>query len=204
MKYTLPVLPYSYDALSPYIDAKTMEIHHTKHHQGYIDKLNAVLSMHPEMSNTPVEKMLSDLSKVPEDIRLAVQNQGGGHVNHSFFWQLMKKGGSQAKGLIADEIQKVFGTMNVFQQQFNKEAQNLFGSGWAWLCVDKNGTLKIVATKNQDSPISQGLTPILGLDVWEHAYYLSYQNRRPDYIAAWWRVVNWEMVEELYRACKKN
>jgi len=179
-----------------------MEIHHAKHHQGYIDKLNAALSTHPEI-NTPVEKMLSDLLSVPQDIRIAIQNQGGGHINHSFFWQLMKKGGSQPKGSIGDDIKKWFGTIDAFQEQFSKEAQTLFGSGWTWLVTDKNGTLKIVSTKNQDTPISQGLMPLLALDVWEHAYYLSYQNRRPDYIAAWWHVVDWEMVEEHYRMWKK-
>lgn len=204
MKYTLPELPYAYDALAPYIDAKTMEIHHTKHHQGYIDKLNAALSLHPHIADTPLATLLENLADVPEDIRVAVQNQGGGHVNHSFFWKIMKKGGSEPRGLITNEIKKQFGSLQQFQEQFTKEAQALFGSGWVWLVIDKNGVLKVIPTKNQDSPISQNLTPLLGLDIWEHAYYLSYQNRRADYIAAWWHVVHWDMVEELYGLWKRG
>lgn len=204
MIYKIPQLPYSFDALSPYIDARTMELHYTKHHQGYVDKLNLALASNPELFDTSVETLLSDLSIIPHDIRLTVKNQGGGHVNHSFFWSLMKKGGSDPKGFVVDEIKKQFGSFELFKEKFNKEAQNIFGSGWAWLVSDKNGMLKIISTKDQDSPLSQNLIPLLGLDVWEHAYYLLYQNRRSEYIAAWWHVVHWEMVEEHYRAWKKN
>lgn len=196
MNYTLPKLPYAYDALTPYIDAKTMELHYEKHHQGYVDKLNAALKNASEFSQKPLEDLIKNLDSLPTDIRVDVQNQGGGHLNHSFFWNILTpKSTQEPMGNVAAEIKKYFGTFTLFQEKFNKAAQTLFGSGWAWLVVGKNGTLKITTTSNQDNPISDGEFPILGLDVWEHAYYLSYQNRRSDYISAWWHVVNWEMVE---------
>jgi superoxide dismutase, Fe-Mn family len=204
MKYVLPQLPYAFDALSPSIDAKTMEIHYTKHHQGYIDKLNTALEKYPEMAEKTLQELLHNLDAVPEAIRTDIKNQGGGHENHSFFWTVMKKGGSEIKGPILDEIKQHFGLFSSFQEQFARQALSIFGSGWAWLVVDKNGVLKIITTANQDSPISAGLTPILGLDIWEHAYYLLYQNKRGDYISAWWDVVHWGMVQEYYDQWKKT
>ena len=197
--YTLPTLPYSYDALEPYIDAKTMEIHYTKHHQGYIDNLNAALEKHANLFSVSLQKLLSDLEEVPEDIRVAVRNNGGGDYNHTLFWRMMKKnGGGVPQGKIGQEIIKVYGTFDRFKEHFSTAAKSRFGSGWAWLCVDKRGKLCITSTANQDTPLAQKLQPIVGLDVWEHAYYLKYHNKRVDYIAAWWHVVNWETVEELY------
>jgi Fe-Mn family superoxide dismutase len=197
MIYTLPALPYSYDALEPYIDARTMEVHYTKHHQGYINKLNAALEGHSELQNISLAALLSDLNRIPETIRTTVRNNGGGHYNHTFFWPLMKKGGGEEpRGHIGTAILQTFGSFIHFQEQFNTAAQSVFGSGWAWLVLDKNNMLKIMTTQSQDTPIMQGLKPILGLDVWEHAYYLLYQNRRPDYIQAWWHVVDWSRVEE--------
>jgi Fe-Mn family superoxide dismutase len=200
MKYTLPELPYAYDALEPYIDFMTMEIHHTKHHQAYIDNLNAALQKYPEWQHKQLEEILKSLPAVPEDIRTAVRNNGGGHFNHSQFWLMMKPhvGVVAPRDRVAKAIGKNFGDFKMFQEQFNAAAKSRFGSGWAWLCVDKDGKLLINSTANQDNPISQGLHPILGLDVWEHAYYLKYQNKRPDYINAWWHVINWNYVEELY------
>lgn len=201
MKITLPSLPYSYGALEPYIDAQTMEIHHTKHHQTYINNLIAALEKTPDFQPISVESLLVDLSAVPSDIRTAVRNNAGGHFNHSLFWQIMKKnGGGEPNGLVADGIKKSFGTFAQFQDLFNAQAKSVFGSGWAWLSIDKNGELVVTALPNQDSPLSYDQTPIMGLDVWEHAYYLKYQNKRPDYISAWWHVINWERVEENYRA----
>lgn len=201
MKLVLPALPYEYGALEPYIDAQTMEIHHTKHHQAYINNLIAALEKAPEFQSTSVESLLIDLPAVPEDIRTAVRNNGGGHFNHSLFWRIMKKnGGGEPNGLVADEIKKAFGTFANFQDIFNTQAKSVFGSGWAWLSVDSSGKLIVTALPNQDSPLSYNATPIMGLDVWEHAYYLKYQNKRPDYITAWWHVINWDMVEENYRA----
>ena len=201
MAYELPPLPYPKDALEPHIDALTMEIHHTKHHQAYIDNLNKALESHPDVQTKLLDDILKNLSAVPESIRTAVRNHGGGHYNHSFFWQLMKpKGGGEPTGIVGDSIKKFFGTVDAFKDSFNTQAKTVFGSGWAWLSVDADGKLIITTTPNQDSPLSQQLQPILGLDVWEHAYYLKYQNRRPDYINAWWHVINWDMVEENYRA----
>jgi len=201
MKFELPVLPYAYDALEPHIDARTMEIHHAKHHQAYINNLNAALERFPEFETTGVEALLLDLFAVPEDIRTAVRNNAGGHYNHSLFWSIMKPhGGGEPKGKLADAIKKTFGTFGDFQTLFNAQAKTVFGSGWAWLSVDGNGELMVTALPNQDSPLSYNATPILGLDVWEHAYYLKYQNKRPDYIEAWWHVINWDKVEENYRA----
>lgn len=200
MIYKLPPLSYSYDALEPYIDALTMEIHYTKHHQTYIDNLNAALAKHPEIEATDLNKLLSNLNELPEDIRTAVRDNGGGNLNHTMFWTLMKpQGGGNPKGMVAQGIDKHFGSFTAFQDQFNNAVKTRFGSGWAWLSVDKSGKLVISSTANQDSPISDGLQPIMGLDVWEHAYYLKYHNRRPDYINAWWHVIDWDRIEENLR-----
>ena len=195
--HTLPKLAYAYDALEPFIDAKTMEIHYTKHHQGYVDKLNLALEKHPELQNKTAEELIADLNAIPEDIRAAVRNQGGGHVNHSFFWPLLKKG-TEPKGEVFQAINKKFGSFDKFKEEFKSAATAVFGSGWAWLVVNGKKELEIVKTSNQDNPISQGMDPVLGLDVWEHAYYLKYQNKRPDYVDAFWNVVNWEKVNENY------
>lgn len=200
MEYTLPKLPYAYDALEPYIDTMTMEIHHTKHHQGYVDNLNKALQEYPALQEQPLADILRSLNSLPAKIQTAVRNNGGGHYNHSLFWQFMKKNGSEPRGRIAEMITKTFGGFTNFQDQFNATAKGVFGSGWAWLCVDPDGNLTITSTPNQDTPLAKELEPILGLDVWEHAYYLKYQNRRPDYITAWWHVINWPYVEELYGA----
>jgi len=203
MPYQLPKLPYGYDALEPHIDARTMEIHYTKHHQTYINNVNAALEKYPALAEKSVEDLIKDLNAIPEDIRTAVRNNGGGHANHSLFWTIMgpKAGGEPAGGL-ADAIKSAFGGFDGFKDQFAKAAAGRFGSGWAWLSVDGGGKLVLSSTPNQDSPLSEGMTPILGLDVWEHAYYLNYQNRRPDYIAAWWNVVNWEQVASNYARAK--
>lgn len=199
--YTLPRLPYEFGALEPYIDAKTMEIHYTKHHQAYVDNLNKALSEYPALQDKPLSDVLQSLDSLPAKIRTAVRNNGGGHYNHSFFWPLMKKGGGgEPKGKVADDIKQFFGSVTAFQDSFNTAAKGVFGSGWAWLCSDSADKLIIISTPNQDTPLPQNVRPILGLDVWEHAYYLKYQNRRPDYITAWWHVVNWDQVEENYRA----
>ena len=198
MKHTLPELFYGYDALEPFIDARTMEIHHTKHHQTYVDKLNAALDGHDQLQALSVEQLVRNLSEVPESIRTAVRNHGGGHANHSFFWPLLKKS-VKAEGPAVAAIEKRFGSLDAFRDKFSNSAALLFGSGWAWLVADK-GQLEIVTTANQDSPLSQGKVPIIGLDVWEHAYYLKYQNRRPDYIAAFFNVINWDRVNENYSA----
>lgn len=197
--FKLPPLPYPYDALEPYIDARTMEIHHDKHHQKYVDDLNAALAKHPEFEHKSLIDLLTHLDTLPEDIRTAVRNNAGGDYNHSQFWLMMKKGGSQPKGKIRDEILKTFKSFDNFKTQFNAAAKSRFGSGWAWLSIDQDGKLTITSTPNQDNPITQGLSPVLGLDVWEHAYYLKYQNRSPDYIDAWWNVVNWDQVESNYQ-----
>jgi Fe-Mn family superoxide dismutase len=203
MPYQLPKLPYGYDALEPHIDARTMEIHYTKHHQTYINNVNAALEKYPALAEKSVEDLISDLSAIPEDIRTAVRNNGGGHANHSLFWTIMgPKAGGEPKGELADAIKSAFGGFDGFKDQFSKAATGRFGSGWAWLSVDGGGKLILSSTANQDSPLSEGLTPILGLDVWEHAYYLNYQNRRPDYIAAWWNVVNWKQVASNYSRAK--
>ncbi|MCL5006715.1 MAG: superoxide dismutase [Patescibacteria group bacterium] len=200
MKHSLPQLPYSFDALEPYLDARTMEIHYDKHHRTYVDKLNAALENYPELQELEVGELLSDLSRVPQEIRTAVRNNGGGHYNHSAFWKMMKpNGGGEPGGKIATAINEKFGNFAKFKEEFANAATALFGSGWAWLVVD-SGELKIAQTNNQDSPVSDGRKPILGLDVWEHSYYLKYQNRRPEYIANWWNVVNWDRVEENYKS----
>jgi superoxide dismutase, Fe-Mn family len=195
MTHKLPNLPYDYNALEPYIDAQTMRIHHGKHHQGYVNNLNAALEKYPDLQNKAMVELLADLDAIPADIRTAVRNNGGGHANHSLFWPCMSpQGGGEPTGKLAEAINKSFGSFDNFKEQFSKAAATRFGSGWAWLCVDGGDKLVITNTPNQDSPISEGLVPILGLDVWEHAYYLNYQNRRPDYIAGWWNVVNWDEV----------
>jgi Fe-Mn family superoxide dismutase len=197
--FALPKLLYGYDALEPHIDAKTMEIHHTKHHQAYIDKLNTALEKHKNLQSKTIEDLLRGLETLPQDIRTVVRNHGGGHANHTLFWQIMKpKGGGGPQGAVADAIQKNFGNFESFKNSFNDKASTQFGSGWAWLVTNKDKTLEVMNTPNQDSPLSLGKTPILGLDVWEHAYYLKYQNRRLDYINAFWNLVNWEMVNQLF------
>jgi Fe-Mn family superoxide dismutase len=197
MKYELPKLPYGYDALEPYIDAQTMELHYTKHHQTYVTKLNEALDKHPEIADRPLADLLGNLDAVPTDIRTAVRNHGGGHVNHSFFWSVMGPGTDRIPGKnVGDAITQAFGDLEKFKAEFAKTAAGVFGSGWAWLVKDKVGKLMVISTPNQDSPLMQGLIPILGLDVWEHAYYLKYQNKRPDYIEAWWNVVNWSAIEK--------
>jgi len=196
MEHILPALPYAYDALEPYIDARTMEIHHGKHHQAYITNLNAALKDQLECRDLSVDTLLRNLNEVPEAIRAVVRNHGGGHANHSFFWPTLKKGVG-AKGPVIDAISKHFGSFEAFKEGFSTAAVKLFGSGWAWLVID-NGELRIVTTANQDSPIMSGQTPLLGLDVWEHAYYLLYQNRRPEYVSAFFNVINWEKINEQY------
>ncbi len=199
MAFKLPDLPYDYDALEPHIDAKTMEIHHTKHHQTYIDKANDALKGHP-MAERPVEEVLRNIDSLNEDIRQAVINNAGGHANHSLFWEVLSPdGGGEPKEAVAGAINKSFGSFDAFKEKFANAAATRFGSGWAWLVVNKNGELEVISTANQDSPLMKGLTPILGLDVWEHAYYLNYQNRRPDYVKAFWNVVNWDKVEENFK-----
>lgn len=203
MAHELPDLPYDHDALEPHIDAETMRIHHSKHHQGYVNNLNAALENHPELADKSLEELLGDLDSVPEDIRTAVRNNGGGHANHSLFWPCMAPGsGGTPSGELADAIDSTFGSFDAFVEMFSKAAATRFGSGWAWLCVDGDGGLVVTSTANQDNPVSDGLKPILGLDVWEHAYYLNYQNRRPDYVKAWWNVVNWERVSENFAGAK--
>ena len=204
MAHTLPKLLYAYDALEPHIDARTMEIHHMKHHQAYIDNLNKALEKYPELQEKKVEEMLLDFANIPEDIKVAVRNHGGGHANHSLFWELMTpdKKDREFKGKVADEINKRFSGFEKFKEQFSDAAMKRFGSGWAWL-VAHEGHLEIISTANQDSPLMEGKSPLLGLDVWEHAYYLNYQNKRADYVRAWWNVVNWKKVNEIYEKITK-
>ena len=203
MAHELPPLPYDYAALEPVIDTQTMKLHHDMHHGAYVKNLNAALEKHPQLQSKSPEDLIRDLNSVPEDIRAAVRNNGGGHVNHSMFWKIMKpKGGGDPSGAIADAIKKTFGNFNDFKTKFNDAGAKQFGSGWAWL-IKKGGKLEITSTPNQDSPLMDGNTPLLGLDVWEHAYYLNYQNRRPDYIKAWWNVVNWDEVGKNYEAAVK-
>jgi Fe-Mn family superoxide dismutase len=200
MAHTLPPLPYAFDALEPHIDAQTMQIHHGKHHQAYVNNLNAALEKAPELQNKPLDDLLGKLDAVPEGIRMAVRNNGGGHWNHSLFWQIMApKAGGEAPGALGEAIRSSFGDFAKFREQFAAAGVGRFGSGWAWLAKKGNG-LSVVSTANQDSPLSDGLTPILGIDVWEHAYYLNYQNRRADYVNAWWNVVNWKAVADKYGA----
>ncbi len=203
MAFELPPLPYAEDALEPHIDARTMSIHHDKHHAAYTNNLNAALEGHANLANKSIEALLGDLSSVPESIRTAVRNNGGGYANHTLFWNIMSaNGGGQPGGELAQAINEAFGSFDAFKEQFNKAASTRFGSGWAWLYVDGSGTLGVGSTPNQDTPLMEGNTPILGLDVWEHAYYLNYQNRRPDYIGAWWSVVDWDAVANNYAAAQ--
>lgn len=199
MAYKLPELPYAHDALQPHIDETTMKVHHGKHHQGYTNKVNAALEGH-KFAELPIEEVLQRINEVPEEARQAVINNGGGYANHKLFWEILSpNGGGNPTGSVAKAIDKTFGSFDKLKEHFSSTAAGQFGSGWGWLCVDNNGDLKVISTPNQDSPLMNGLTPILGVDVWEHAYYLHYQNRRPDYISAFWNVVNWEQVEKNYK-----
>jgi Fe-Mn family superoxide dismutase len=200
-KHTLPELGYAYNALEPFIDAKTMEIHYSKHHQTYTDKFNAALDTHPDLFDVKAEELLKDLNSVPDDIRTAVKNHGGGYVNHSFFWTILKLNNGQLPGgKLAEAIKRDFGSFDEFKTKFTEAALNQFGSGWAWLVADNNGQLSVINLPNQDTPLSQGLKPLLNIDVWEHAYYLNYQNRRADYIEAFWQIINWDQVQTYYES----
>ena len=200
----LPPLPYDYQALEPYIDARTMEFHHDKHHAAYVKNLNAALNKHPELKQKNIEELLVNLNSVPEDIRNTVRNNGGGHVNHSMFWKIMKpNGGREPNGAIATAINENFGSFVDFKNQFNEAGAKRFGSGWAWLVRNKNGKLEVMSTANQDSPLMIGKYPIMGNDVWEHAYYLNYQNRRNDYLEAWWNTINWDEVNQRFEQAQK-
>ena len=202
MSYTLPDLPYAYDALEPYIDEETMHLHHDKHHNTYVTNLNAAIEKHPELGEKSVEELLADFDSVPEDIKTAVRNNGGGHANHSFFWEILApNAGGEPTGAIKEAIEETFGSFADFKEEFKTAATGRFGSGWAWLVI-KDGKLAITSTANQDSPLMDGQTPVLGLDVWEHAYYLKYKNVRPDYINAFWSVVNWDKVNGFYAKVK--
>jgi len=200
--FELPALPYSHDALEPHIDARTMEIHHSKHHQGYVNKLNTAVNTYPELKKKTVEELISDIKALPEEIRTAVRNNGGGHYNHSLFWTIMKKGGGgQPQGALADALKERFGSVDKFKEEFGNTAAGQFGSGWAWLVVSSDKKLQVLGTPNQNNPIIGGSgVPILVIDVWEHAYYLKYQNKRSDYVAAWWNVVNWDEVIKRFEA----
>ena len=203
MAYTQAPLPYDFAALEPHIDTQTMQVHFGKHHAAYVTNLNAAIEKHPELGGRSPEELLRDLNSIPEDIRGAVRNNGGGHVNHTMFWAIMKpKGGGEPTGAIADAIKSAFGNFADIQKQFNDAGVKQFGSGWAWLVKNKEGKLQVMSTPNQDNPISQGLSPIMGNDVWEHAYYLKYQNRRADYLSAWWSVVNWDEINKRLAAAK--
>jgi len=202
--FKLPNLLYSFDALEPYIDAKTMEIHHNKHHQIYVDKLNEALN-ETEFENMEISEILKNINKIPQEKKQAVINHGGGHANHSLFWEIMSpKGGGKPEKQLAKEINSTFGSFENFKKQFTETALKVFGSGWAWLVINNDKKIEIIFTKNQDSPLMNNLKPILGLDVWEHAYYLKYQNKRADYIMSWWNVVNWKKVEELFKKEQKT
>jgi Fe-Mn family superoxide dismutase len=200
MAFELPALPYAFDALEPHIDARTMEIHHGKHHQTYVNNLNNALEGHADLQGKSLEELLANLDSLPESIRTAVRNNGGGHANHTLFWEIMSAESSQPSAELAAAIDKAFGSMDAFKEKFNQAATTRFGSGWAWLIANTDGSVEVTSTPNQDTPLMEGKTPILGLDVWEHAYYLNYQNRRPDYIKAWWNVVNWAEVSRRYAA----
>jgi superoxide dismutase, Fe-Mn family len=206
MAYELPPLPYDYAALEPFIDAETMKLHHDKHHQAYVNNANGALEKHPELASKSVDDLLRDLNAIPEDVRGVLRNNAGGHSNHSMFWAIMAGpnagGGGTPTGALADQIKSDFGDFEAFKKTFNETTAKQFGSGWGWL-VWQGGKLKVITTPNQDSPLSQGLYPILGNDVWEHAYYLKYQNKRPDYLAAWWNVVNWKEVAKRFDQAKK-
>ncbi len=202
MAYTLPDLPYDYDALEPHIDERTMKIHHTKHHQGYTNKVNAALEGH-DFADLDIEEVLRRIDEVPSEVKQAVINSGGGYANHNLFWTILSpNGGGNPDGELADAINDTFGSLEKFKEEFSAAAGGRFGSGWAWLSVDGSGNLVVHSTANQDSPLMEGYTPIMGIDVWEHAYYLNYQNRRPDYVSAFWNVINWDQVSENYNAAK--
>ncbi len=202
MTYKLPELPYAHDALEPHIDEETMKLHHGKHHNGYVNNANAALEGHEDLQKLSVEELLAKLDEVPSDIKTALRNNAGGHANHSLFWKtLSPEGGGEPTGDLADAIEKAFGSFDEFKELFESAATGQFGSGWGWLVVD-NGELKVTSTANQDSPLSEGQTPILGVDVWEHAYYLNYQNRRADYVKSFWNLVNWDEVAKLYKEAK--
>ncbi len=203
MTYKTDDLPYAYDALEPYIDEETMHVHHDKHHVAYTTKLNAALEKHPKFFEKTAEEVLADLKSVPEDIRTTVRNNGGGHVNHNFFWSILGPDNHEPVGAIQEALEKTFGSLEAFKEQFTNAAATQFGSGWAWLVLDK-GTLKIIARPNQDSPLSEGLVPLLAIDVWEHAYYLKYQNKRPDYITAFFNVIDWQKVNKKYEKALKQ
>jgi superoxide dismutase, Fe-Mn family len=205
MTYELPPLPYDYTALEPYIDEKTMHLHHDGHHAAYVKNLNAALEKHSNLQSKSPEELLRDLNAMPEDIRTTVRNNGGGHVNHTMYWKIMKpKGGGDPSGPMADVIKKTFGNFKDFQTKFNDAGTKVFGSGWVWLAGKSSGEVQIVTTPNQDNPISQGLFPIFGNDVWEHAYYLKYNNRRPEYLQAWWNVVNWDEINKRFEIFKAH
>jgi superoxide dismutase, Fe-Mn family len=205
MAHQLPPLPYDYSALEPVIDTATMKLHHDMHHGTYVKNLNAALEKHPQLAQKSAEDLIRDLNSVPEDIRPAVRNNGGGHVNHTMYWMIMKpKGGGDPTGAIAEVIRKKFGTFNDFKTKFNDVGAKHFGSGWVWLVGKSGGDVDVISTPNQDNPLTQGLYPIFGNDVWEHAYYLKYNNRRPEYLAAWWNVVNWEAINQRYETFKSG
>ena len=200
MAYELPPLQYDYSALAPHIDAQTMQLHHDKHHQAYVNNLNTALQGLNQFDGVSVEDLMRRINDVPENVRTAVRNNGGGHANHSMFWQIMKpNGGGEPTGALADAINSTFGSFDQFKTTFNDNGGKRFGSGWTWLVVDQNGKLQAISTANQDSPLMDGLYPVMGNDVWEHAYYLTYQNRRPDYLKAWWNVVNWDEIAKRYQ-----
>ncbi|BAU11605.1 superoxide dismutase [Leptolyngbya sp. NIES-3755] len=201
MAFELKPLPYGYDALEPYIDATTMQIHHDKHHAAYVNNLNAAIEKYSDLQSKSVEELVTSLDQVPEDVRAAVRNNAGGHVNHTMFWEIMGANGSgEPNGAIASAINNSFGSFDAFKQQFNDAGTKRFGSGWVWLVRSNQGELKVISTPNQDSPLTEGHTPIMGNDVWEHAYYLKYQNRRPEYLNAWWNVLNWEEINRRFDA----
>jgi Fe-Mn family superoxide dismutase len=203
MAYELPPLPYPYNALEPHIDEQTMQIHHDRHHQTYVTNVNNAIQGQADLENLSVEELISNLNRVPENIRTAVRNNGGGHANHTLFWEIMgPNGGGQPSGELAQAINTAFGSLDTFKQQFAQAATTRFGSGWAWLSVEPGGGLRVESTANQDNPLMEGRTPILGLDVWEHAYYLKYQNKRPDYITAWWNTINWDAVAQRYQSAR--
>jgi superoxide dismutase, Fe-Mn family len=205
MAYEVPPLPYDYSALEPYIDTQTMQLHHDKHHAAYVNNLNAAIQSNAQFASLPVEQLIQRLNELPENIRTAVRNNGGGHANHSMFWQIMTpNGGGQPGGDLANAINSTFGSFDQFKAAFNDAGVKRFGSGWAWLILDRNGNLQVTSTANQDSPLMEGNFPIMGNDVWEHAYYLKYQNRRPEYLNAWWNVVNWNVIEKRYQQAKSR
>ncbi len=198
MAFEVPALPYAYDALEPHIDETTMHLHHDKHHQAYVTNLNAAIEKHPELSSKSPEDLIKDLNAIPEDIRAAVRNNGGGHVNHTMFWEIMGPGGGEPTGALLEAINSAFGSVDAMKAAVNDAGVKRFGSGWTWLVKSADGVLSVISTANQDNPMSEGHTPILGNDVWEHAYYLKYNNRRPEYLAAWWNTVNWDAVAKRF------